>query len=135
VKIYLAARYSRLPEKGYAKALVALGHTVTSRWILGGHDLGTHDPADAAHALPLWASEDMEDLLAADLCLSFTEPPEAGLGRARGGRHVELGIALALGKRCLIVGYREHIFHWLACMELYPTWEACLARLQEEQPR
>jgi hypothetical protein len=131
--IYLASRYSRHPEmQTYAKDLERVGYVVTSRWILGDHDIRAHGQSEADHYMPLWAAEDWQDLRAAEICLSFTEPPEQGQGRARGGRHVEMGIALALGKRCLIVGYRENIFHWLPQIEFYPTWPECLATLETQ---
>ena len=53
---------------------------------------------------------DQEDVLAADALVCFTEPPGDG---GSGGRHVELGMALALGRRVIVVGRREHIFHHL----------------------
>jgi len=76
MRIYLAARYSRFPEMAqYAKELTALGHTVTSRWILGDHDIRAHGQSDADHYMRLWAQEDWEDLCAADVVISFTEAP------------------------------------------------------------
>lgn len=131
--IYLAARYSRFPEmQEYAHTLRMAGYTVTSRWILGDHELRSGGQAETDQYAPVWAAEDWSDLLKADICLSFTEPPADVPGRARGGRHTEFGIALALQKRCLVVGYRENIFHWLPSVEFYPTWPACLAMLRAE---
>jgi predicted alpha/beta-hydrolase family hydrolase len=128
MKIYLASRYSRYPEmQQVAQDLAQLGHTVTSRWILGDHDRRTHGASESARFLPLWADEDWQDLLVADVCISFTEGPGEAPGRSRGGRHVEHGIALATGKRCLVVGYRENVFHWLPRVEFFPTWAACRA--------
>jgi hypothetical protein len=137
MKIYLAARYSRFPEmQQYAKELAALGHTITSRWIWGQHDIadGSIVPTTEAQAAR-WACEDYEDLASADACLSFTEPPGERAGRGRGGRHCEHGIALALKKRCIVVGTRENIFHWLAVVEFYETWEACVTHLRHEAGR
>ena len=40
MKIYLAARYSRMEElRGYADELAAAGHVITSRWICGGNGI------------------------------------------------------------------------------------------------
>ena len=127
MNIYLAARYSRFLEmQDYAAQLKALGHTITSRWILGDHDIRAHGQSEAPYWMPLWAEEDWEDLANADTVISFTEAPGNTPGRSRGGRHVELGMALALQKRCMIVGPREHVFHWLPLIECYATWEDAL---------
>ena len=133
MKVYLASRYSRFPEmQHYAAQLAALGHTVTSRWILGDHDIRAHGQSEAPHYLPLWAKEDWEDLLAAETVVSFTETPEQSPGRNRGGRHAEFGIALALGKRCCVVGPREHVFHWMPQVEQYDTWDGAFIRALEQ---
>jgi hypothetical protein len=126
--IYLAARYSRYPElQSYAKDLEALGHTVTSRWIKGDHEIRADGKAETDAWHHVWAQEDYTDLVAAEVCISFTEGPENVPGRARGGRHTEYGIALALGKCCIVIGYRENVFHWLDTVAFYPTWDAFLA--------
>jgi hypothetical protein len=121
VKIYLASRYSRIAEMNLvADVLVSLGHVVTSRWIQGGHqvtDRGLNDQAEEK-LRTLFAIEDLEDLVAADCCISFTEEPRSSA--SRGGRHVEFGVALAHRKRCLVVGPRENVFHCLPGVEVYP---------------
>ena len=120
--IYLAARYSRLCElQGYQSDLEILGHLVTSRWINGSHE-GSLETGSAK-----FAQEDRDDLIAADWVISFAEPPRTF--NSRGGRHVEFGMALALGKRVIVVGYRENVFHYLPEVEFFETWKSCLARL------
>jgi hypothetical protein len=45
-----------------------------------------------------------------------------GKGRTnsgRGGRHVEFGYAMALGKRLIVVGHRENLFHEHPTVEFY----------------
>ena len=123
-KIYLAARYSRNAEmRGVRDVLEALGHKVTSRWIdqHGGNLLESivaeklnADPEACAH----YALVDVDDLAKADTVISFTS---AG-GGGKGGRHVEFGLAVGLGKRLVIVGPREHVFHTLPGIEWYPDW-------------
>jgi len=49
--------------------------------------------------------------------LFFSEPPDSH--SKRGGRHVEFGLALAWGKRLMIVGPRENVFHCLPQVEQY----------------
>lgn len=131
MRFYLAARYSRFPEmQQYAKELEALGHTVTSRWIRGDHDIRAHGQSEADWWMPCWAEEDWEDLHAAECCISFTEPPKDVPGRSRGGRHVEFGAALALGKGLVVIGYRENVFHWLPAVTFFATWEDYIGRVR-----
>lgn len=128
-KVYLAARYSRYPEmQVYAAQLARRGIDVTGRWILGDHELRSAGQAEADEWAVRWAQEDWDDLCAADTVVSFTEGP-SGPGRARGGRHVEFGAALAMGKRLIVVGFRENVFHYLPHVEYVATWEDAKALL------
>lgn len=152
MKIYLAARYSRREElAAYRTELEGLGHTVQARWLNGEHQLandgtpigengaalveGTlrsgeqlseHEQTERAAALRTkFALDDWEDVNAAELVISFTEPPRSKANR--GGRHVEYGIALANKSRIIIVGHRENIFHWLPIVEFCATWNEARA--------
>lgn len=120
MRIYLAARFSRIDEMNIVAAtLEMLGHQVTCRWILGQHkmpDCAVGTPEEVA-IRQRFAAEDLEDLRAADCCISFTEEPRCA---TRGGRHVEYGVALERGQRLILVGPREHVFHWLPQAEWYP---------------
>jgi hypothetical protein len=64
---------------------------------------------------------DFADVTRSHLCIAFTEP--GGTLSGRGGRHTELGIALALNMRVIVVGPREHILHCLPEVEQYDSWE------------
>lgn len=118
MKVYLAAAYERHEEmRGVRDVLQALGHEITSSWIDRAMEVpaGTTanldtDPARYAE----YAQADLADLDAADTVVSFT-------GGGRGGRHTEFGYALAHGKRLVLAGPREHVFHTLAG-EWYPDW-------------
>jgi hypothetical protein len=130
--IYLAARYSRREEMlRYAGHLRVLGHTVTSRWIKGGHQISDDELGTNARADELgrrYAYEDLEDLQNADLCIFFTEQPRSM--NSRGGRHVEFGIAWANQISCSIVGPKENVFHCLPGIQQFETWPECLAALK-----
>lgn len=129
--------------QGYADQLRKLGFVITSRWIMGSHQvmldgepLGPERERlfeDGHPALQAqreeFAHHDWDDLLAADVVISFTEQPRTS--GTRGGRHVEFGAALALGKRCIVVGWRENVFHCLPDVEFYATWEEALAVLPD----
>lgn len=123
--IFLAARYSRLPELNvYRTQLEAAGHRVTSRWLNGGHEI-VRDvqglSAQVANAeRERLAIEDWNDMKEAEVVVSFTEEPRSTNGR--GGRHVEFGGALALGKTCVVVGPRENVFHHLPGLQHHSTW-------------
>jgi nucleoside 2-deoxyribosyltransferase len=130
-RIYLAARYSRRDELCLYRAdLESLGYCVVSRWLNGNHQIsddGLSVEGSEAERLR-FASEDWSDLLGSDICISFTETPRNT--HSRGGRHVEFGAALALGKRCIIVGPRENVFHCLLEVERADSWPAVLTDLQ-----
>jgi NTP pyrophosphatase (non-canonical NTP hydrolase) len=146
LRIYLAARYSRRLELcGYKKDLQAIGHEVISRWLLGGHQMGgdgtpigdqgeslvedenTHDKS--AELRLKFANDDLEDVSRSDLLIAFTEPPESVHGK-RGGRHVELGIAIGKNIPIIVVGYRENVFCWLEQIRFFPTWKEVLEHLK-----
>ena len=128
MKIYLAARYSRREELcGYRSQLEALGHTVTSRWLNGNHqvdDQGLSVEAKRAER-ERFAIEDRDDVLAANVLIAFTEIPRSS--NSRGGRHVELGIAIGTQRMAVIVvGPRENVFCCLPDLLVVEKFEDCL---------
>jgi hypothetical protein len=133
VRIYLAARYSRRLELlGYAAELTARGHEVVSSWIDGHHE--TEPGIDASAPTEQragWAAEDLADCLRADCIISFTEPPR---GDSRGGRHTEFGIGLARGTGQVLIGPREHVFHCLPEVIVFPDWSAFVGWLDADPP-
>jgi len=93
MRIYLAASYSRRKELcGYAEVLKGYGHEITSRWLNGAHEAADENPTQEEMAR--WATEDISDIQLSDALIAFTEPPKSGA--SRGGRHVELGYAIAI---------------------------------------
>ena len=125
MKIYLASRYTRREELlRYAQELAGMGHIITSRWIYGSHQISDDGLSDEAceELRKRFALEDYIDLLTAECVVSFTEPPKSPF--SRGGRHVEFGMAIASSKRCIVVGYRENVFHCLPGVQFYPDWES-----------
>ena len=106
-RIYLAASYGRRAELAvYAEQLEARGYAVTSRWLIDGED----DTSSAA--LRGYAQMALDDIDAADWFVCFLDTPEAGY--LTGGKHVELGYALARRKLVYLVGdQRENVFHHL----------------------
>lgn len=117
--VYLSARYARREELlVYRRSLTMAGIACTARWLDGeGDDMAVN------------AQHDVDDVKRADMLVNFTEEPLEHSPLpfvGRGGRHVELGIALALGREVLVVGPRENIFHHLPSVYRVPTWAAAL---------
>lgn len=132
-KIYIAARFSRRPEcNALAHELKALGHIITSRWVKPECDhvmpTGLSRQAEDSER-QRFALEDVEDVLAADWCISLMEEPRSN---TRGGRHIEFGMALALGQRLSIIGPRETVFHHLPQVEHYRNVEDFLVAIRAE---
>lgn len=141
-QVYLAARYSRREELcKYRKELQDLGYNVQARWLDGNHQLYNgvpirkigenlvegEDNPEANQLRVKFAQDDMQDCSAADIIINFTEPPRNTT--TRGGRHVEFGIGLALGKKLYVVGPRENIFHWLPVVEVFESWDGLFKTL------
>jgi hypothetical protein len=113
-----------------------MGHTVQAVWLDGEHlvegtlrpgeRLSQHDQSErAARLRQKFAADDFRDVTMCELLIAFTEKPREEA--SRGGRHVELGIALGQIKRVWIVGPRENIFCWLEDVRQFDTWQDCLA--------
>jgi len=129
VKIYLAARYDRRHEmREVAVHLQRLGHEIGSRWIWSDIADDSGGETEASLFLEKIALEDMKDLLQSEAIISFTEAPSA-IGAVRGGRHVEFGMAAAWGKRLIVVGPRENIFHHLHDVEVFGNLDELLRSL------
>lgn len=138
-KVYLASRYSSHPEMRVVRTyLERFGITVTSRWIdchpeAPGQALGPHEDSctvERLNAAPetceVFARHDAEDIAVADTVISFTEG-----GGGKGGRHVEFGMAWALGKRLIIVGPRENVFHTFPEIMVFPDTQAMLLAIAD----
>jgi len=117
--VYLSASTARLIElRGYARDLTAEGFKVVSSWLwAAGRPAG-----DAA-------LRDLEDLRGADALLAVTSPRGASL-QGRGGRHVELGVAIERGLAVVVLGESEHIFHGLPGLYAARDWPSALALLR-----
>lgn len=111
-KVYLAGRYSRRKELLRVADRLANEHVITARWLTGVHEwTGTPDDQIPEHAQAWFARDDLDDIRASDAIVCFTE--ESGTGPARGGRHVEMGIALGWGIPVIVCGPIENVFYAL----------------------
>lgn len=128
--VFLSARYARRHElRRYREDLLRLGFRVASRWLDGEDEVGLEGPG--REEARRWLEIDLVDMALASVVVCFSEAPDhQPPGGSRGGRHVELGMALEAGKEVLLVGPRENLFHWwLADSQVFETWSAALDRL------
>ena len=111
MKVYLAAQYPRRNEmRTVAALLLANNIEVTSHWILESLPLDTQLHDVTAHKLLQFAVQDRLDIDEADALVLFSEDPNAGL--PRGTHHTEFGYAMGLGKRLIVIGGPENVFHY-----------------------
>jgi nucleoside 2-deoxyribosyltransferase len=112
MKAYLAGRYARREEfKEVAERLrKEVGLEITSRWLHETEDVNSDMGDHSKEFYEATAQIDLEDVAAADVIIFFSEDPLEGW--KRGGRHVEFGYALALGKTICVIGPRENVFHY-----------------------
>jgi hypothetical protein len=111
-RVYLAGRYSRRAVLCHLRDAAAPYVDCTSRWLdrelpldPEGRSLQASDSDRAKFAL-----EDFEDIRRADLFFALAEVPR---NDDRGVRHVEFGLAYALGKPCFLLGAAENVFGYL----------------------
>lgn len=138
MKLYLAAPYAgREILKGELPFWEDLGAEITCGWVKGTRPLGAStygisidstDDEVTAHA-----NMDLEDIDKADAVVQYTANYLRGLDPSlhdqkhnlhSGGRHVEVGYALAREKPVLILGESENIFQRGLCLQAYSPPEA-----------
>jgi hypothetical protein len=148
MRYYFAGAYARRAEldkcAGWLLTEVPSARVV-SRWLTdpqegldAGFSAGGLEAPEAVSKAWEYGRRDIEDLSGADAIVSFT-----GEG-ARGGRHIEHGVALDYVMsdgwdgsreepfRLVVVGPREHVFHCHPATEVYPDWAAFLVHEIEQ---
>ena len=121
MKVYIAGPYAA--RDLLAPAVVALeeaGHESTARWLDATHAItpGTINAAldQSDDYVRTHVAEDYEDIEAADAVLLYTGSAFPRMPVGSGGRHVETGYALGLGKPVVVVGEAENVFHRGSCL-------------------
>jgi len=119
LKVYLASRFSRQKELRDIRDYLEFekNYEVTSQWLDGESE----DRTEAAIM-------DRDDVQRADAVIMFSD--EYGSKQKGGGRHWELGYGYGLGKKCVVVGPMEIIFHWLPDISTVPYLEDAIAILK-----
>jgi hypothetical protein len=137
-KIYVAGYLENTERMRHVRSLLqSHGFIVTSRWIDEGDD-------QAKRRLEVWegkidedpekfaffARRDLADIDEARFVVFFS----AGDGRmSSGGRHIEMGYALAKGYPVVIIGPRENVFQALPYFGHFDTVEDFLAESERGQ--
>jgi hypothetical protein len=126
-QVYIATQFENWEAAEIVRReLQAHEYVVRARWIevaAQGNAPAAPDNMDTHEGL-LKARRnailDLEDLTMATTVVFLS----MGNGSAgRGGRHVEFGYALAQGKRCIVIGPRENVFHAYPGVLHYPSWK------------
>jgi hypothetical protein len=131
MRLYIASKHQDKAAALMAE-LVADGHEITARWITLDTKFsnGVESYTDSERrALALMDEEDVR--AAVDGLVLIAEPPEINVP---GGKHVETGIALALGRPVFVVGRRENIFHWHPSVNIFPDSTSLRAALKTGRP-
>jgi hypothetical protein len=118
VKVYIAAPFPlRSDAVRLMEYLEAHGHVVTSTW-LRIHDMPNCDDS---------ARLDLADVARSDALIALNPPGWEEKGT--GGRHVEFGCAVTLGKLVVLLGARTNVFHFLSDIEVVSSQEAARVAL------
>ena len=129
MKIYVAAQYSwRDQVKAYAKQLEDAGFEITSTWLRERKGSGIELTELSNRFLREHAANDLRDIEAADMVVFFSVGPTELT--KRGGRHVEFGLAYAMGKKIVVCGPKENIFHYLDEIVQFNTFDDLLRVLK-----
>lgn len=131
MKFYIAAGFSRkneMAEKAKQLQRRQIGVTSTWPWEDAAPQATLADLGD--NHLIVNGTKDINEIDAADGVILFTQDPTIPF--VRGGRMHEFGYAQGKGKRLIVCGPKENIFHYLPGVEVYATWEELLQKLEGE---
>jgi len=124
MRIYIATQKQE-NARPVRDAIVAAGHVCTASWI----DLSGYASIPGTDAQRSEAALTCErEVRGAEVLILVSEPDGE---RVRGGKHVETGMAIALGKPVIVIGTRENVFHWHAAVRVVPDAAGAIALLQE----
>ena len=121
-KVYIAASYTNiLSAKKLGEDLEKIGYSVISCWHIEGQSPVDSDYHSSGRAI--------RDLYSVKQCDIFIEL--VGDEGSKGGRHCELGLAIAFGKNIMLVGGPDNcIFTWLPWIPRFPDVKELLTRLK-----
>jgi len=118
MNIYIAAKFEMRPVlRALVPQIRSLGHAITATWISREE---MHLPQS------MIAIDDLDGIEEADL-LILDSTFSGG-----SGREVELGYALAKGKRIWMIGPAVNVFHHHQDIIHFNDWQQVMKQLQEE---
>lgn len=126
MKLYIAS-HSQEMAKSLMERLTAQGHEITSRWITEDTKFHRGTRAYTSAERRALCMMDEEDIRRCDALVLLAE---AAGRNVPGGKHVETGIAIALGQPVFVLGRRENIFHWHPCVRVFEDFASLLFHLQ-----
>ena len=91
-----------------------LGWECTSRWI---DEEVVEEVVVTLEDKKAWAIKAVEDVERCEAIILYN--PRSVHGSGSGGRHVEFGYAAALGRKLILIGWPENIFHWLPIVKRF----------------
>lgn len=106
------------------ESLERLGHTVCSNWLSEDNAQAFDDLSEKRRRT--YSYRDIGEVVTADLLIVDTQEVSQS-----GGREVEYGMALALGKSVWVVGPQRNIFHAVPRRQ-FDTWEDALKELAND---
>ena|SRR3990167_129198 len=121
LRFYIASRFQDRDDAiGYKYYLQDLGLECTSTWLTDQDGNGTNMATleGKNEECRQRASADFKDIADADIFIVLS--PRKAHGTGSGGRHVEVGYAVALGKPVFLLGHRENVFHYLPQVRVVP---------------
>jgi hypothetical protein len=129
IRLYVAADYARMEDARLLLKLAAMHVDIEPccRWVADGtpgDGLGGGLSLEEAGLAEAAGLDDLEDIDASELFIQLTTGE-----LARGGRQVELGYAIAMSKSILVVGPKEHVFHYHPIVQQVTTNGEALAWL------
>lgn len=133
LKIYIASRWDDRDDALMIKKFIEeRGLICTSTW-LTPHDEQSMDALKKAviEKPRQRAIKDFEDIDASDVYLVYS--PTKSHRNGTGGKHVEMGYAMAKGKTCVLVGVRENIFHYHPAVRVVDGVEAFLKLMEIDE--
>ncbi len=121
--LYVAASFEQVDHVRDLRARLSDYVDITSTWC-DEPPMVNNDPRNEPREMRTRGNEDYLDIQRSDMVAILTDVPSTS-----GGFHTELGIALALDKRLLLVGPRLNVFHFMNKIEHYANVDALVARL------
>jgi nucleoside 2-deoxyribosyltransferase len=132
MRIYLAAAYQhKLKLREYAAQAEKCGIRVGAEWLKETAAPDSELSDSTSKQLAEYARQDWWDIGACDIFVFWAENPHKQ--PPRGGRLTELGFAISLGKKIVVIGEPENIFFYLPGIdiEFFHTWESALVYLTQ----